>query len=290
MLGYLCPYIPELTIRDYNTYIRYLHGVRRQMYLDYGPFASRLLRHDTVVLALLSDSLAGREATCRRVRRCGHLLKRELVMCQTQGIRLAAQMEVILSWHGVADIPKEKLTLRVKIRQKVFQLFLRRSYQAAIAKNPAFVRLLWQERAQNEAQILSRGHSYMVASEPMANVFAAIYAVAAPEDNDTRKIVRYIGNCIGRIFYLLDAANSRDSDSQREMYNVFLENGLTQAAAMENARRQCIAEVDNLAHAYNMLDVKLNRSLLDNIMVFGLRHTVDNAGKKENKEERWEIP
>lgn len=289
MVGYLCPYIPDLTIRDYNTYLQYARGVRRQMYKDYGLFSCRLLRHDTVVLALLSDSLAGREATCRKERRPGHLFKRELVMCQTQGIRLAAQMEIILAWHGLMDTPKEKTTPRKVIQSALFYLFLRRAYRAAVEKNPTFVRLLRQERAQMEAQILSRSHSYVVASEPMSNVFAAIYAVAAPDDNDTRKIVRYIGNCIGRIFYLLETAYSHDLDKRLDYYNVFLENGLTQAAALENARRQCSAEVDNLTHAYNMLNVKLNRSLLDNIMVLSLHHTVDTAGKKGD-EIKWEIP
>ena len=32
MKGRMRPYLPELTIRDYNNYMRYLRGVRRQMY------------------------------------------------------------------------------------------------------------------------------------------------------------------------------------------------------------------------------------------------------------------
>lgn len=289
MQGYLRPYIPELTIRDYNTYMQYARGVRRQMYKDYGLFASRLLRHDTVVLALLSDSLAGRKATCRTERRISHLFRREPILCQTYGIRLAAQMEVILAWHNIMDTPKERMTPRKALKKALFKAFLWPAYQRAVHSSSTFERLLRQERAQEEAQVLSRGHSYVVASEPMSNTFAAIYAVAAPEDNDTRKIARYIGNCVGRIFYLLEAARRHECDQKQKTYNVFLENGLGQAAALENARRQCIAEVENLAHAYNMLDVKLNRSLLDNIMVLGLHYTVDNAGK-ESDNTKWEIP
>lgn len=289
MQGYLRPYIPELTIRDYNTYMQYARGIRQQMYKEYGLFSCRLLRHDTVVLALLSDSLAGREATCRRERRPGHLFKQEPVMCQTHGIHLAAQMEVILAWHRLMDKPEERMTTRMKWERAAFRLFLKKPYQNANAKSPSFVRLLCQERAQTEAQVIARGHSYLVASEPMANVFAAIYAVAAPDDTDTRKLLRYIGGCVGRIFFLLEMAYSHSQDERKALYNVFVENGLNQSAALENARRQCIAEVENLAHAYNMLDVKLNRSLLDNIMVLGLHHTVDCAGK-ESDEQTWEIP
>ena len=44
-----------------------------------------------------------------------------------------------------------------------------------------------------------------------------------------------------------------------------------------------------LDRVYSMLDIKLNRSLLDNIMLLGLHHAVDplEAGAEQ---ENWEIP
>lgn len=48
MKGRMRPYLPELTIRDYNTYMRYLRGVRRQMYKSYGFYACHLLRTNGV--------------------------------------------------------------------------------------------------------------------------------------------------------------------------------------------------------------------------------------------------
>ena len=40
MKGRMRPYLPELTIRDYNIYLRYLRGVRRQLYEAYGLYLS----------------------------------------------------------------------------------------------------------------------------------------------------------------------------------------------------------------------------------------------------------
>lgn len=51
MKGRMRPYLPELTIRDYNTYMRYLRGVRRQMYKSYGFYACYLLRTNGVLFA-----------------------------------------------------------------------------------------------------------------------------------------------------------------------------------------------------------------------------------------------
>ena len=91
MRGRMRPYLPELTIRDYNTYQWYLRGVRRQLYTTYGIYPCYYgLRYNGVLFALLADSLAGRPATCKRMRVPGTLLWQNM-MCQTQGIRLAAQ-------------------------------------------------------------------------------------------------------------------------------------------------------------------------------------------------------
>ena len=87
MRGRMRPYLPELTIRDYNTYQWYLRGVRRQLYTTYGIYPCYYgLRYNGVLFALLADSLAGRPATCKRMRVPGTLLWQNM-MCQTQGIR-----------------------------------------------------------------------------------------------------------------------------------------------------------------------------------------------------------
>ena len=102
MKGRMRPYLPELTIRDYNTYQWYQRGVRRQLYTTYGLYSCYGLRYNGVLFAVLADSLAGRPATCKRMREPGTLVWRQM-MCQTQGIRLAAQVEVLLSWHRIQD-------------------------------------------------------------------------------------------------------------------------------------------------------------------------------------------
>ena len=102
--------------------------------------------------------------------------------------------------------------------------------------------------------------------------------------------MRYIGSSIGSIFYVMDKAERFETDKRSGRYNVFVVNDLKgQTAAVENARRQALAAANDLMRVYSMLDIKLNRSLLDNIMLLGLHHAVDplEAGAEQ---ENWEIP
>ena len=52
--------------------------------------------------------------------------------------------------------------------------------------------------------------------------------------------------------------------------------------------KQALAAANDLVRAYNLLDIKLNRTLLDNIMILGLRHAVDPF--PENQPVSWELP
>ena len=71
------------------------------------------------------------------------------------------------------------------------------------------------------------------------------------------RVYQYIGSCIGRIFYLLDKAERFEADRRNGQYNVFVVNELNgQAAAIENARRQALAAVNDLMRAYKMLDLR----------------------------------
>ena len=265
MKGRMKPYLPELTIRDYNIYLQYLRGVRRQLYTEFGWYSCHLLRYNGVVFAILSDSLAGRTATCQRQRVPGTLCWRRM-MCQTQGIRQAAQVEVLLGWHNLQDRRPDELRPAKRLRRALDRVLLRRAYERAVQQNPALERLFGQERDQAVVQMNLNAKNYNLAAEPMSNVYGALYSTLATDDPNQRKSMRYIGSSIGRIFYLMG-----------------------QASAVENARRQALAAANDLMRVYSMLDVKLNRSLLDNIMLLGLHHAVEPL-EVGAEQENWEIP
>ena len=272
MDGRMRPYLPELTIRDYNIYQWYLRGVQYQLNTTYGLYSCSQLQHNGVLFALLSDSLAGREATCKKVRLPWTLCWRPM-MCQTQGIRLAAQVEVLLGWHKLQDRRSDELPFKQRVKRTIDRILLRRAYEKAVQENPALERLFEQEQEQ-----------------AMSNIYGALYSTLATDENSQRKSMRYIGSCIGRVFYLLDKAGRVADDKRAERYNVYLVNGVEDpGAALENARRQSLAAANDLVRAYGMLDVKLNKSLIDNIMILGLRHAVEPLDP-ENQPVRWELP
>ena len=167
MDGPMRPYLPELTIRDYNIYQWYLRGVQYQLNTTYGLYSCSLLQHNGVLFALLSDSLAGREATCKKVRLPWTLCWRPM-MCQTQGIRLAAQVEVLLGWHKLQDRRCDELPFQQRVKRTIDRILLRRAYEKAVQENPALERLFEQEQEQAIVQMNLNAKNYTEVAEPMA--------------------------------------------------------------------------------------------------------------------------
>lgn len=130
------------------------------------------------------------------------------------GIRLAAQVEVLLSWHRIQDAQWADLPFYKKVRRVVDTVLLRRAYRKAAAENPALERIFVQERDQANVQMTLNAKNYLLAAEPKGNLYGALYSVLATDDPNQRKSMHYIGSCIGRAAYLLDKAESfsRDKD------------------------------------------------------------------------------
>ncbi len=66
MDGRMRPYLPELTIRDYNIYQWYLRGVQYQLNTTYGLYSCSLLQHNGVLFACCQTAWPGGRRPAKR--------------------------------------------------------------------------------------------------------------------------------------------------------------------------------------------------------------------------------
>lgn len=280
MDGFLKPYIPELKIKDYKTYHEFRCGLCNRLFSDYGPMARTIMGSDTILFALLCDSLAGREGTCK-VRRCRYnRFRRCEILSQTQGIRLAAKVQVILTWHKLIDKTAGANSWLEKLKYRSLQVLLSKGHQKALeGEGRTIDRLIQQGRDHAIAISLTKCTNYDIASEPFANLFSALFLHCASDDASWKSLQQF-GFQLGRMCYFIRTVQWYDRDKELGNYNIFLQNGLTKQAAIETAKHQCNLAAVELARACALLNMQLNRSLLDNIIYLGLEHAVEEIGQK----------
>ncbi len=280
MDGFLKPYIPELKIKDYKTYHAFRCGLCSRLFADYGPLARVIVSADSILFAILCDSLAGREGT-RKCKRCRYnRFQRCDVLSQTQGIRLAAKVQVILHWHKLVDKTMRTRNVFKKGWYNLLKLLLAKGYKKALSEEGAGIeRQLMQARDHAQAIALTHCTNYEIASEPFANMFSGLFLHCASDDASW-KCLQQFGYQLGRICYFIRCVEWYDRDKELGAYNVFQQNGLTKEFAIEAAKRQCNLAAVELARATALLNMQLNRSLLDNIIYLGLEQAVEELGKE----------
>ncbi len=279
MDGFLKPVVPELKIKDYKTYHAFRCGMCQRLRQDYGIFARKLLSADTILIAILCDSLAGREGTCKH-KRCRHNPLRECdVLSQTRGIQLAAKFQLILTWQKLQDTEARNKSIPARVHCAFLRMLLKKSYHKALENEGAEIeRVLVQARAHSQALALTGCTDYNIASEAFANSISSLYLHCSSDDGSW-KYLQQFGYHLGCINFFVRSVEWYDQDKALGNYNIFIQNGLTKAAAIETAKHHCNLSAVELAKATALLNLQTNRSLLDNIIYLGLEHAVEELGQ-----------
>lgn len=277
MFGYVTPAKPEMKVREFESYRAVYCGLCKQLKTDYG-FASRmLLNYDLVTVALLADGLSG-EAGRPCAERCmANPLHKRCMLHATAGLRLAAAALVLLSWYKLADdVADEAFGKRFAARAA--RLALRGAHRRAAAAFPKLDERLAQETANQQALEARQSRNPDEAAEPTGRMTGAIFALCAASEAQAH-ILERLGLFLGKVLYWLDAAEDYEKDEAKGRYNVFRQAGLERQAAVERTKELCRLAAGEAARCYNLLDLQLNRPILDNIIFLGLPASIARAGQ-----------
>ena len=276
MFGSVTPDKGEMRVREFECYRAVYCGLCMELKKSYG-FASRLLlNYDLVTVALLADGLSGQPGSPRACR-CMANPRRRCMQFGTGGLRLAAGSLVILCWYKLADDLADEPFLK-RLAARAARLALGRAHKKAAAAWPALERALAEQTVRQQELEKAGSQSPDEAAQPTGEMTAAIFAACAAAPGQERAL-RRMGLFLGKVLYWLDAADDYEKDKAKGRYNVFLRQGLSKEQAVEQAKLCCRLAAGEIARCYNLLELKLNRPILDNILFLGLPAGIDRAGQ-----------
>lgn len=242
MYGYVRPDREELLVREYRQFRSAYCGLCEALRREYGAAARFIVSYDMTFLAM---ALSPRTDSCRR--RCvAHPLRKLPCVCADAVLNATADMSVILAWWKLCDNEEDELFHR-RLAAKLGKLFLRRSYRKAAAKQPSFA----AETEKNLSRLAKLEAEGCASPDETADCFASLLAAAsfAALDENTRRVCRELFYHIGRIVYLLDAADDLREDGEKHRFNVLFGHfSLEKAELSEEQKRELLGTITVSLH------------------------------------------
>ncbi|MEG1547760.1 MAG: DUF5685 family protein [Clostridia bacterium] len=261
MFGYIAPLKNELKIKELAEYKAFYCGLCKAIGIRYGQLPRLALSYDCSYIAILLSGLY--ECKGFYQQRCAYKLleKPKMIARASSAMDFAADMDILLSWYKMEDdwIDERKL-LSLGAKSALSSAAKRAktsSPRMAEAISSGIAQLSVVERAKN-VELDAAAHVF-------ASMMSAILQLAPVPDERARLILTSFGYNIGRWLYLADAWDDRVKDKKSNAYNPF---NITECDS-ERAEFALHYSLNEAIKAYELLEIKSHRGLLDNVIYDG---------------------
>jgi len=270
MYGYVRPERGELKVREYEVFRGVYCGLCHTLKRRYGPLLRFAVNYDLTFLAML---LAGPEPVKTCYRRCPyHPMRRTSCPERSGTMDAAADYTVILAYWKLRDGAEDKSFLPA-LGYRVLSTLIHGAYRKASKARPAFASV-----TEEELKALSELEKENCPSvDAPADRFASILCAAADGEEDAARsrILRELLYHLGRIVYLLDAADDLEYDTRSDTYNPLRfrfapQDGKLSPKDEWELRLSLQHSHNSIISAYELLDKTPYSDILSNILYIGL--------------------
>lgn len=288
MLGYVTADKPELKMREFEQYTGYYCGVCKSIGRRYGQLPRMVLSYDAAFLALLLAGLQSEEDEPRSEHCIIHPIKKKTIV-SNEAIDYAADVMLILAWYKLKDDVKDEGKLYAKVAMQVSKGSFRKLQQA----RPELCRKIGEHLTALTALEDAKCPGLDEAAEAFAKIMEAIFEEGPlPENFREKQALRHIGYHLGKWIYLMDAIDDIDENIESGAYNPLLyrfeyEPGEAdfKGRIMETCRFNLFHYLGEIGNALNLLDLKKNQGVIENIIYSGLLRKTEEMTKEEQSNE-----
>lgn len=277
MFGYVKVAKDELKVREYNVYKSYYCGLCKTLKSEYGYLSRFGLNYDSVFLALLLSSVTNDDYDCKNEICIAHPTKKTPIMKKNDSLIYSAAVMMILTLLKLEDDIRDEKSIKAVI---TYCLLIR-----AKRKVKKRYRELYNT-CRNQINKLSNLENNMCKnidelSDCFANLLKILFAPDFINDEPSKRILSHIGYMLGRFIYILDAYEDIEKDKKNNSFNPF---NLSSDCLNKDEIYDILSfNLSSMASSYELLDLKINKPILDNIIYLGLSGVLDKTIKGEQK-------
>lgn len=277
MFGYIKPLKPELKVIDNDFYQSLYCGLCKDLKKNFGFISTFTLNYDFVFLALLYMSVNDVYVKIEKERCTVNKIKKKQVV--KDDCLLFCSSILVLSAHYKINDNKIDNGAKDKLLAYIMSLPMKK-YVKKVNDSFSGIDLALKEFTEKQKQLEDNKECRIdVISEPTAICTSKIFGFIT-EDKVKKTILERLGYFVGRWVYLIDAFDDLTDDIKKNNYNPFLYkyniksiDDINDDEIFDDIELILNANIAEIVNCYNLLDIKLNKYLLDNIIFLGFRNT-----------------
>lgn len=276
MFGYIKPFKPEMKYSEFDTFQAVYCGLCKQLSRVFGPFASLTLSYDFTFAAVLSIAMSKKSGGTFKPCRCvANPLKKKACLVPCDDLTYCSAAAMLLIYYKVKDDIEDSGFFK-KIPKYLILPFVAKARKKAMKLSPGLDDII-SNAIKRQSEIEHDVHNSSVdrAADPTATMLSKIFE--AFSDNEKQKIIlNRFGYLIGRYVYFADALDDLERDEKSGSYNPFLvkfkDEDKPVSEIKEYAKGLLNITVGEVPPAYELLEIKQYKTILDNIVYLGLHH------------------
>ncbi|KPU26863.1 hypothetical protein TR13x_08125 [Caloranaerobacter sp. TR13] len=285
MFGYVTPYKDELKVREYNIFKAYYCGLCKVLGSEFNQVVRFGLNYDFTFLGLLLSSLDEKKDKIKYEGCIANPFKKKPIVVKNENLSYSAYISVILVYYKLLDDWKDERNLLSLIGMIPFIFPKNKAKYVFEDKYLAVVNNLDKlaKLEKEKCDIIDES------ADAFGKLMEEIAASPFISDDRTIRVLRWLGYNLGRFIYVLDAFNDIEKDIKEGNYNpILLQYKYSSKEGLENFLNRVREPIeffltftlDNLAKSFELLDIKYNRNIIENIVYMGTRQKMVQILKK----------
>jgi hypothetical protein len=260
LFGYLRPFRPKLSVYDDALFRAYYCGVCADLG-GISPPCRLLLRYDLAFFAALYDAFSPEEPRLAKTLCPGRFRRVPAVQCEA--VVLSADLHLLLFAEKLRDDRRDGGRLTPLARPFIAGPLNRA--EKARPKVAAAILAMDEEQAALEG---ARCDDLDEASGPFARFMAGLFAQAAPKGAE--ESMNWMGLCLGRWVYWIDALDDFCRDEKSGNYNVLVQRGWSREEAAGRLLPLLALCEDEALAAFELTEPLRNEGIVQNVLQWGL--------------------
>lgn len=283
MFGYIKVYKPELKMKEFEMYKGIYCSLCKQLGKSYGLFSRFILNYDLTFLSMFLLATNEQESKFEKSH-CSFCCSKKCVCCEIpdKSLEFAAAITILTAYHKVLDNFNDGNFLK-KLESALLMPYFKIKYKNATKKFPEISEKINRQMSKQKETEKSGTSSIDKAADASAEALGEIIAsnFASPQ----KEIAYRFGYCLGRFVYICDALDDLEKDFKSNSFNAILNSNPNTSfnEIREKSLNLLDITADELAKAYELIEFNRYKSILDNIVYYGLDGAINKVLRKEEE-------